>query len=393
MEPYPPPSSATLSPQSPPVGPVGQAPSSIFRPRRSDDWHKYRDIIEQLYRNDQLKLRDVKRIMEREYRFYASEKQYKDRLAAWHVRKNIKAKEVHLMIRKQQKRAARGKATAFRVNGQDVDDKRIARFVRRYGRSWNNDKDRNAEEQSPEPKTPSDMTCYTPEPEDMAPTPVSPPDVQSPTRETSAYPLSYDPNSIENIPDLIMDDDHHTFPPMHMHPSQAQTQAQARRPFHPSEPTIHQLSLPPYPTHQPHQSRPSHPSHPSHPSYSSHPPPPAGHSQSGHPSLQAAPSHSVVHALPSQPAMTHGQSHEPHAHSHQAQPPSMLPQPGSAPHHATNMNGTSSMYHQPRTGTYANLDAFQNRLGELGTTLNESMAKWARDQDPNQELYHEGLGL
>ncbi len=59
------------------------------------------------------------------------------------------------MIRKQQKRAARGKETAFRVNGQNVDPKRIARFLRRYGNSWDQDKDqvkdRDVEEQSPEP--------------------------------------------------------------------------------------------------------------------------------------------------------------------------------------------------------------------------------------------------
>lgn len=42
------------------------------------------------------------------------------------------------MIRKQQKRAARGKQTAFRVGGQEVDSKRIARFVRRYGPQWDN---------------------------------------------------------------------------------------------------------------------------------------------------------------------------------------------------------------------------------------------------------------
>lgn len=79
------------------------------------------------------------------------EKQYKDRLAAWHVRKNIKAKEVHLMIRKQQKRAAQGKQTAFRVNGQDVDPKRIARFVRRYGSAWD-DRGKDPRQQSPEPR-------------------------------------------------------------------------------------------------------------------------------------------------------------------------------------------------------------------------------------------------
>jgi hypothetical protein len=82
------------------------------------------------------------------------EKQYKDRLAAWRVRKNIKAKEVHLMLRKQQKRAAQGKQTAFRVNGQNVDSKRIARFVRRYGTSWNTNRDKKpeTEPQSPEPR-------------------------------------------------------------------------------------------------------------------------------------------------------------------------------------------------------------------------------------------------
>ncbi|KAJ5999927.1 hypothetical protein N7481_000336 [Penicillium waksmanii] len=190
MDPFPPPSSMTLSPQSPTPAP-NPTTSSIFRPRRSDDWHEYRDIIEQLYRNDQLKLRDVKRIMERDYKFQASEKQYKDRLAAWHVRKNIKAKEVHLMIRKQQKRAARGKQTAFRVNGQEVDNKRIARFQRRYGDSWSEEKDRDIQQMSPEPTTPSDMTCYTPEPADEAATPISPPEIQSPSREPSSYPLSY----------------------------------------------------------------------------------------------------------------------------------------------------------------------------------------------------------
>lgn len=69
MDPFPPPS-MTLSPQSPPVPPPSNV--NVFRPRRSDDWHEYREIIEQLYRIDQLKLRDVKRIMERDYKFFAS---------------------------------------------------------------------------------------------------------------------------------------------------------------------------------------------------------------------------------------------------------------------------------------------------------------------------------
>ncbi|OOQ89876.1 hypothetical protein PEBR_08059 [Penicillium brasilianum] len=374
MDPYPPPSSMTLSPQSPPVG----QPSTVFRPRRSDDWHEYREIIEQLYRNDQLKLRDVKRIMERDYK----EKQYKDRLAAWHVRKNIKAKEVHLMIRKQQKRAARGKQTAFRVNGQNVDPKRIARFVRRYGNSWDHDGDRDAEDQSPEPKTPSDMTCYTPEPEENAATPVSPPDIQSPTRETSTYPLNYgmhhdsvhasvysesvhgsrltlpDPNSIDTLPDLIMDDDNNPYP-MHM----------PRRTYHPSESTMQPVT---HPNHQPHQPHPSHPSAHQHQHQHQH--------QLPHPAVP----HPLVHPVP-HPAITASQNTDHH-------PPVALPLPGSMQQHRGGMNGPPELF--PHSSSYANLDAFQNRLGELGTTLNESMAKWAREQDPNQEIpHHEGLGL
>ncbi|PYH72268.1 Clr5 domain-containing protein [Aspergillus vadensis CBS 113365] len=195
----PPPSTTTTSTTSS-ITTIPTSSSTVFRPRKSEDWNEYRTAIESLYRDNQLKLRDVKRIMERDYNFVASyslhfsylpflpcflpfplalvfvilltywlaspvplqqyavssfhhqkrkkrtlgyrlpltfklsrEKQYKDRLAAWHVRKNIKAKEVHVMIRKQQKRAARGKQTGFRVAGQEVDSKRISRFVRRYG--------------------------------------------------------------------------------------------------------------------------------------------------------------------------------------------------------------------------------------------------------------------
>lgn len=195
----------------------------MFRPRRSDDWQQYRPIIEQLYLNNQLKLRDVKNIMERDHHFVASEKQYKDRLAAWHIRKNIKAKEVHVMIRKQQKRAARGKQTAFRVGGQAVDSKRISRFVRRYGSSWENnasspgatgavgavgaaggrfsgDPKSPPISYTPEPDTPTDMSCYTPEPEDRR-TPLSP------MPEIPADPRTLDPSSLDPLPHADLADD------------------------------------------------------------------------------------------------------------------------------------------------------------------------------------------
>ncbi|CDM33006.1 hypothetical protein DTO013E5_5789 [Penicillium roqueforti] len=366
-----------ISPQSP----------NVFRPRRSDDWHEYREIIEQLYRNDQLKLRDVKRIMERDYKFFASEKQYKDRLAAWHVRKNIKAKEVHLMLRKQQKRAAQGKQTAFRVNGQNVDPKRIARFVRRYGTTWdtNRGKDQKAES-SPEPQTPSDMTCYTPEPTDehSATTPISPPDMQSPTREMPSYPLgSYgkstavpvsvsvphdidgrylalDPNHLESLPDLELEES--PTMPLSMHPNQPR-QIQSY-----------------------HQSIGNHLAHGagSH-SHGAHSPHPVHvHSPHGHSPL---PAH-AVHSSHGQSAHSGHRSHSVHnAHTHTSHPHA---RPGPAPRDLEDAPGEADT-HPPDWNT---VESFQTRLQDLDFTLTQSMSKWARDHDPNHEPpHHEGLGM
>ncbi|KAJ5802116.1 uncharacterized protein N7503_004566 [Penicillium pulvis] len=363
------PSPATLPPQSPTAGP--QTPNTLFRPRRSDDWLEYRETIEQLYRSDQLKLRDVKRIMEREYKFVASEKQYKDRLAAWNVRKNIKAAEVQVMIRKKQKRAARGKQTAFRRAGQDVDPKKFTRFVRRYGTQWVKNRDKDAELQSPEPKTPSDMSCYTPEREEESSTPISPPDVQSPTRETPPYPLNYDPNNLATMPDLVIagDDDSYA---LNMHHSHSHSHSQhshshsnpPRRPYHPSElarpqthhPSVHSMLHPP-------TGHTLNPIHPAHTPVTAIPPIsiPASTSSSV-PIPVSAPAPPVT--LPAQPQLSHRDD---------------IDAPGEV---VSNFQG------------WTPLDIFQNRLEGLQYELDRSMSKWSREQDPNQELsgHHEGLG-
>lgn len=73
------------------------------------------------------------------------------------------------MIRKQQKRAARGKQTAFRVGGQQVDSKRISRFLRRYGPSWDNNATTTAAAPAVTTTTTAATTART------APNPKSPP--------------------------------------------------------------------------------------------------------------------------------------------------------------------------------------------------------------------------
>ncbi|KAH8429972.1 uncharacterized protein LDX57_007644 [Aspergillus melleus] len=107
------------------------------------------------------------------------------------------------MIRKQQKRAARGKQTAFRVGGQEVDSKRIARFVRRYGTQWDSKPRDDHRQASPEPKTPSDMSCYTPEPDERGATLSPLPELQPNHREVAhpRYDETFDP-----MPEADLDD-------------------------------------------------------------------------------------------------------------------------------------------------------------------------------------------
>ncbi|KAJ5936648.1 hypothetical protein N7466_003098 [Penicillium verhagenii] len=401
MDRFPPPS-MMMSPQSPSTTPTGP-PNGPFRPRRSEDWHVYRETIEQLYRSDQLKLRDVKRIMEREHNFAASEKQYKDRLAAWNIRKNIKAAEVQVMIRKKQKRAARGKQTAFRRAGQDVDPKRLTRFVRRYGTQWEKNPDKDADLQSPEPKTPSDMSCYTPEPEEGAATPISPPDVQSPTRETPPYPMNYDPTNLATMPDLVIasDDEPYAMNMHHQHQHQHQQRHShshpnpPRRVYHPSElthpqphpshhPSVHSMLHSPI-THDPHahhhhsQSQAHHQHQHQHHQH---------HNHHGHILNPIHPVHPPVTAIPSIAIPAPISSLPPSISS-----PAPTPTPISIPVSLSTPVTAMPVSIVPGYDGWR-LDVFQNRLEGLQYELDRSMSKWAREQDPNQEIpgHHEGLG-
>lgn len=205
------------------------------------------------------------------------------------------------------------------------------------------------------------MTCYTPEPTDehSVTTPISPlPDMQSPTREMPPYPLgSYgksmavpvsvsvpndidgrylalDPNHLENLPDLELEESPAI--PLSMHPNQPR----------------HIQSY--------HHSIGNHLSHGAHASHSSH----GSHGVHG--------THSAHTAHP---------VHTPHtAHGH----------PGPAPRDLEDAPSEADT-HPPDWNT---VESFQTRLQDLDFTLTQSMSKWARDQDPNHEPpHHEGLGM
>lgn len=194
------------------------------------------------------------------------------------------------------------------------------------------------------------MTCYTPEPaeEPSVVTPSSPPEVQSPSRETPNYHMNFgpsspiyhhgtilihlDPNQIHTLPDLVMDDDSPYSIDLHSNPS------------HPH----------PYPHPQPHPQRQS---------YQPDPIP-------GLPPVSHA-IHAIAAPGPGHPH--HAHADHGHAHRHD------LDAPGEVVTHSDDWN---------------RLDTFQTRLEGLQYTLDRTMSKWAREQDPNQEIsHHEGLGL
>lgn len=198
------------------------------------------------------------------------------------------------------------------------------------------------------------MTCFTPEPEEeaSAATPVSPPELQSPSRETPNYPLHYgiallsssgsdrgecrrgrelfltpspDPNHIDSLPDLIMDDEQSYPMSMHANPP-------PRRIYHPPDLVA--------PAHHPH------------------------HHHLHHPATMGIAASTTAPVPAPIPGPTHRDD---------------VDAPGEVVSHSDDWN---------------RLDTFQTRLEGLQYTLNQTMSKWAREQDPNQEIsHHEGLGM
>ncbi|CAJ2501097.1 Uu.00g039500.m01.CDS01 [Anthostomella pinea] len=96
-----------------------------------DDWARYRGTITALYLDRAKTLRDVKRIMELEYFFYATEKMYKSKFNKWGVQKNLKHHQVGELLSLQNRRAAEGKASEVFIHGRRVDEARLNSYLNR----------------------------------------------------------------------------------------------------------------------------------------------------------------------------------------------------------------------------------------------------------------------
>ncbi|KAF5522535.1 hypothetical protein CGCA056_v006192 [Colletotrichum aenigma] len=102
------------------------------RPVSASDWDDRRDTIEYLYSIEGKKLSELVSIMEGEYGFVATQRQYKRQLGKWQIEKKVKRDEMRKILQIQKcRRDLDGKETAFVVRNQPVTEEKIKRFVQR----------------------------------------------------------------------------------------------------------------------------------------------------------------------------------------------------------------------------------------------------------------------
>ncbi|KAF7922039.1 uncharacterized protein EAE98_008250 [Botrytis deweyae] len=102
------------------------------REHSAEEWERQRINFTQLYTTEDKHLNEVTKIMENEYGFRATPRQYKRRIEQWKLIKNIKENDMRVILRKDLKRKREGKNSEFRINGREVEPKKIQRFAQRY---------------------------------------------------------------------------------------------------------------------------------------------------------------------------------------------------------------------------------------------------------------------
>ena len=106
-------------------------PQSVFHPRSSKDWDRYRDIIQRLYVAEDKTLDEVMKKMALSHSFSATARQYKRKINEWRLDKNVKDEEMRVIIATRKTRLQQGKKSVFYVRGRPLDPKKIDRFCLR----------------------------------------------------------------------------------------------------------------------------------------------------------------------------------------------------------------------------------------------------------------------
>ncbi|PVH89553.1 hypothetical protein DL98DRAFT_647299 [Cadophora sp. DSE1049] len=121
-------------------------------------WECHRSQIIRLYRDENLKLKEVMVIMKQEG-FVATGRMYKDRMKKWGLAKNIKEHEAIAILRIKSERDAAGKDTLIEKHNHTVEIGRCIRHTRRKGLG---------EAALSSASVPSYISCRTPPPESLS---------------------------------------------------------------------------------------------------------------------------------------------------------------------------------------------------------------------------------
>ncbi|ERF74625.1 hypothetical protein EPUS_00755 [Endocarpon pusillum Z07020] len=124
-----------------------------------EEWDRHKDIIRNLYVEENKTLEELMALMLRDHSFRATKKMYKMRFAKWGLHKYNREDEMMAILSKKTERAAVGKKFAFQLRGRQVDMENAERYLKRKGittrdiMAW----------RATGATTPPGLRCYTPE--------------------------------------------------------------------------------------------------------------------------------------------------------------------------------------------------------------------------------------
>ncbi|KAF7512441.1 hypothetical protein GJ744_001376 [Endocarpon pusillum] len=133
-----------------------------------EEWDRHKDIIRNLYVEENKTLEELMALMLRHHSFRATKKMYNTRFAKWGLHKYKREDEMMAILSKKTERAAVGKKSAFQLRGRQVDMENAERYLKRKGittrdiMAW----------RATGATTPPGLRCYTPEP--IRPYPAAP---------------------------------------------------------------------------------------------------------------------------------------------------------------------------------------------------------------------------
>ncbi|MCJ1243600.1 hypothetical protein MMC30_000797 [Trapelia coarctata] len=98
---------------------------------KPSEWDEKRDLIMNLYIDQEKSLPATRAMMAKDYGFYASEKAYKDKIREWKLVKNLKKRQIIYMLKVARKRRdEEGKETTFFYRGNRVPEGKLRRYSR-----------------------------------------------------------------------------------------------------------------------------------------------------------------------------------------------------------------------------------------------------------------------